>query len=45
MKIFKANRFANESVEDLVESFKASGPALEQFFDKELGLHMTVTKL
>lgn len=45
MKIFKANRFANESADDLVESFKASGPALEQFFDKELGLHMTVTKI
>lgn len=45
MKIFKANRFANESADDLIESFKASGPALEQFFDKEFGLNISVIRI
>ena len=45
MKILKANRLANESVEDLIESFKASGPALEQFFDKEFGLNISIIRI
>ena len=44
MKIFKANRFANESVEDLISKLNATRPQLEKILRMEFGADFSVSK-